>query len=245
MESSQYYFVPPQSGRMEIIMKRSEINKILLKADRFIEKMGFKLPPFAHFPAEKWRELGDEWEEVRDNMLGWDITDYGHGRFYEIGLVLFTIRNGNITNPRYKKTYAEKLLISEEGQVCPNHFHFSKMEDIINRGGGNLIMRVWQSDEQGGLSSGPLRIMTDGYWRTVQAGTTLRLEPGMSITLPPGQYHEFWAEPGYGKVLIGEVSSVNDDNSDNWFYEPQGRFPRIEEDEPPLYLLCNEYNKFV
>ena len=63
----------------------------------------------------------------------------------------------------------------------------------------------------------------------------------MSITLPQRQYHAFWAERGHGSVLIGEVSMVNDDNTDNRFYETQGRFPTIEEDEPPLYLLCNEY----
>jgi D-lyxose ketol-isomerase len=52
-------------------------------------------------------------------------------------------------------------------------------------------------------------------------------------------YHSFWAEGG--KTLIGEVSMVNDDNADNRFYEPMGRFPQIEEDEEALYLLCNEY----
>jgi D-lyxose ketol-isomerase len=34
---------------------------------------------------------------------------------------------------------------------------------------------------------------------------------------------------------------VNDDHSDNRFYEPQARFTYIEEDEPAEYLLCNEY----
>ena len=207
--------------------------------------MGFRLPPFAHFEPERWQTLGGEWDEVRDNMLGWDVTDYGRGRFGEVGLALFTMRNGNLSDGRYSKTYAEKLLISQEGQMCPNHFHFSKMEDIINRGGGNLMMRLWQSDQAGDLSTLPFEIMTDGYHKTVEPGTILRLEPGMSITLPPGQYHEFWAEPGYGRVLIGEVSSVNDDNIDNRFYEPQGRFPQIEEDAHPVYLLCNEYGRRV
>ena len=73
------------------------------------------------------------------------------------------------------------------------------------------------------------------------AATVLRLTPGMSITLPQRQYHAFWAEQGHGPVLIGEVSMTNDDNVDNRFYETQGRFPTIEEDEAPLYLLCNEY----
>ena len=35
----------------------------------------------------------------------------------------------------------------------------------------------------------------------------------------------------------------NDDENDNRFYEPIGRFPTIEEDEPAYRLLCNEYPK--
>ena len=42
-------------------------------------------------------------------------------------------------------------------------------------------------------------------------------------------------------MLIGEVSAVNDDKTDNCFAEKMGRFPKIEEDEPALHLLCNEY----
>lgn len=42
-------------------------------------------------------------------------------------------------------------------------------------------------------------------------------------------------------MLLGEVSMCNDDNADNRFYASVGRFPTIEEDEPPYRLLCNEY----
>jgi D-lyxose ketol-isomerase len=37
---------------------------------------------------------------------------------------------------------------------------------------------------------------------------------------------------------------VNDDRTDNRFYEPIGRFPEIEEDVPPLYLLTEDYAKY-
>ncbi|MDR0445801.1 MAG: D-lyxose/D-mannose family sugar isomerase [Oscillospiraceae bacterium] len=227
-------------------MKRSEINAILRRAEEFIASRGFALPRFANFAPEKWRTLGGEWDEVRDNMLGWDVTDYGHGRFSEIGLTLFTIRNGSLTNPRYTKKYAEKLLISEEGQVCPMHFHFSKSEDIINRGGGNLIMQLWLAQPDGQKSDESFTVSFDGERRVIAPGEIVTLVPGDSVTLEPYVYHAFWAEKsaaGQGRVLIGEVSSVNDDNTDNRFFEPQGRFPEIDEDEPPLYLLCNEYAK--
>jgi D-lyxose ketol-isomerase len=220
-------------------MKRSEINKIILENIEFIDRMNFKLPKFAYFTPDEWAEKGHEYDEIRENMLGWDVTDYGHGDFRNIGLFLFTIRNGKINKPG--KSYAEKLLISDEDQYSPMHFHHNKMEDIINRGGGNLIVEVYNATDDDQLADTDVTVFIDGHTETVKAGTKIRLTPGESITLPQRQYHAFWAEKGYGKVLIGEVSMVNDDNVDNRFYEKQGRFPTIEEDEAPLYLLCNEY----
>ncbi len=222
-------------------MKRSEINKLLKENIEFIKSMNFNLPPFAYFTPKEWEKKGKEYDEIRKNMLGWDVTDYGHGDFEKIGLFLFTIRNGNFSDPDNKKTYAEKILISDENQYSPMHFHYNKMEDIINRGGGNLIVEVYNCDENEGLADTPVEVVTDGYRHTVPAGTKICLTPGESITLPPYQYHAFWAQEGTGKVLIGEVSMVNDDNNDNRFYEKQARFTTIEEDEEPLYLLCNEY----
>lgn len=37
-----------------------------------------------------------EYDEIRDNMLGWDITDFGLGDFEHTGFSLITLRNGNI-----------------------------------------------------------------------------------------------------------------------------------------------------
>ncbi|MDD4124289.1 MAG: D-lyxose/D-mannose family sugar isomerase [Eubacteriales bacterium] len=224
-------------------MKRSEINNKLKENIEFIKKQNFNLPPFAWFTPDEWKEKGHEYDEIRNHMLGWDITDYGHGDFNKIGLFLFTIRNGSLSEPDCKKTYAEKLLISDEDQYSPMHFHYHKMEDIINRGGGNLIVEVYNCGENETLADTPVTVTTDGYVRTVPAGTKLCLTPGESITLPPYQYHAFWGEKGRGKVLIGEVSMVNDDKCDNRFYETMGRFPQIEEDEAPLYYLCGEYPK--
>ena len=222
-------------------MKRSEINRILRETIAFLGEMKCALPPFAYFTPEEWKTKGHEYDEIRKNMLGWDITDYGHGDFEKIGLFLFTMRNGNLKDPSCKKPYAEKYLISKENQDSPMHFHWNKMEDIINRGGGHLMMRVYNCAPDESLADTPVTVHVDGREMTVPAGTVLRLLPGESLSIPPYLYHEFWAEEGFGPCLIGEVSMVNDDNTDNRFYEPQGRFPTIEEDEPPLYLLCNEY----
>ncbi len=222
-------------------MKRSVINRYLQNAMTAFEKAGFYLPPFAHLPADAWTELGHEYDEIRENMLGWDITDFGYGDFEKKGLLLLTVRNGKPGVPG--KPYAEKLMYVMEEQVTVMHFHRQKMEDIINRGGGNLMVQVYLSDEKEGLSHRDVPVMRDGVLSVVPAGTVLRLTPGESITMQQGLYHAFWAEAGHGPVIVGEVSMVNDDVSDNRFLEPAGRFPTIEEDEPPLRLLCNEYPK--
>ena len=220
-------------------MKRSELNQIMRDAVAFIDGMNFKLPPFAFWSPEEWATKGEDYNEIRDNMLGWDITDFGSGDFMKIGLLMFTIRNGNFNDPKYVKPYAEKLLIVEEGQITPYHFHWSKMEDIINRGGGDLMVKVYNSTEDERFADTNVDIYMDGRHFTVPAGSVVRVRPGESITLQQGMYHSFWAEGG--KTLLGEVSKVNDDRVDNRFYEKTGRFPEIDEDEAPLYLLGNEY----
>lgn len=223
-------------------MKRSEINAALKEMEAMIKEYRFALPPFSDFTPEEWQEKGHEYDEIRDNMLGWDITDYGTGEFEKVGFSLFTIRNGNMNIDKYTKTYAEKLLYIKEGQYACNHFHWHKMEDIINRGGGNLLIRVYNSTEDEDLDKiNDVVVNMDGREFTVPAGTQVKLKPGESITIYPGMYHDFSVEEGTGNVLIGEVSQLNDDNTDNRFYEPVGRFPEIEEDEAPYRLLCNEY----
>lgn len=224
-------------------MKRSKINALIEEAIAFCKQQHFNLPEFAFWSPQDWAEAGHEYDEIRDNMLGWDVTDYGRGRYEETGLLLFTIRNGHYGDAHYPKPYAEKLMISKEDQISPNHFHWNKMEDIICRGGGNLVIRLWNSTPEEELADTPVIVSIDGCKTTVPAGGKVVLKPGQSITLRPGQYHAFWAEKGHGMALLGEVSMVNDDHNDNRFYEPQKRFTTIEEDEPARYLLCGEYPK--
>lgn len=222
-------------------MKRSELNHLMREAVDFTRSMQFHLPPFAYWKAEDWKKKGREFDEIRDNMLGWDITDFGGGDFHRLGLLLFTLRNGNFTMKQYAKPYAEKILIVEEEQVTPFHFHSSKMEDIINRGGGVLLAQLYNSTPDGEFDDTPVRVMSDGRAYTVKAGEIVAIRPGESVTFYQGLYHKFWAEKGKGKILVGEVSKVNDDRVDNRFHDKVGRFPEIEEDESPLYLLSNEY----
>ena len=226
-------------------MKRSKINEALKELEAMCEKHCCYLPPFCLMPPQDWETAGHEYDEVRDCMLGWDITDYGKGDFDKFGFSLITIRNGNRSMAdKYPKVYAEKLLYLKEGQYAPNHFHWFKTEDIINRGGGNCLIRVYNSlpNEEMDYES-PVTVHLDGRQVVVPAGTQVRLKPGESIYIPQYLYHDFEVEQGTGAVLLGEVSQCNDDNTDNRFLPPVGRFPAIEEDEPPYRLLCNEYPK--
>jgi hypothetical protein len=222
-------------------MKRSEINAVIRDFEAKLAAHQFALPPFLSFTPQDWREAGHEYDEIRDNQLGWDVTDYGEGRFDKLGLALITLRNGNVKDSRYTKTYAEKIMLLKEGQLSPNHFHWHKMEDIINRAGDPLSFRLWNATESDGLAGTDVSVFRDGRRYTIHAGDEVVLSPGESLTLYPRTYHEFFVRTGY--ALIGEVSMCNDDNADNRFYEPLGRFPTVEEDEPAYRLLCNEYPK--
>ncbi|MDJ0624015.1 MAG: D-lyxose/D-mannose family sugar isomerase [Desulfocapsaceae bacterium] len=223
-------------------MKRSQINTIINEAILLFEVTGCKLPPFAYFSPEDWLKIGEEANEIRENYLGWDVTDYGKGDYSTMGLLLFTLRNGNYHKPdQYPKRYAEKLMIIQEGQLSPMHFHWNKREDIINRGGGNLQLRLFAADDQEKLSGGKFSLSLDGIRKTCGPGEIVTLQPGQSICLEPYIYHEFYAQKNSGDVVIGEVSDVNDDDNDNRFLESLDRFPKIEEDELPIHLLCNEY----
>ena len=225
-------------------MRRSEINTIMREADAFIKKHGFHLPPFAYWTPEEWQTKGDQVSEIVERRLGWDITDFGRGNYKKYGLFLFTIRNGALENLQrgQGKAYAEKIMIVGVDQGTPMHFHWSKTEDIINRGGGKLIIQLYNAAKDKSLADSDITVSVDGVRRTVKAGETVSLSPGESITLMPYCYHKFWAEES--RVLMGDVSTVNDDYIDNYFCEPVGRFPDVEQDEPPLYLLVNDYDVY-
>lgn len=222
-------------------MNRSRINEILREGDRFIRSFGYALPPFAGWTPDEMRRRRPP--GILEARLGWDVTDFGQEKFDEIGLFLFTVRNGRAAdlNRGSGMVYAEKIMIARENQLTPMHRHLVKAEDIVNRGGANLVLELFEQTADGGLDRGrEVEVATDGTLRRLPAGGRLSLSPGESVTLLPGLWHAFWAEGG--DVLIGEVSTVNDDLSDNVFAEPVGRFGRIEEDEEPFRLLVSDYD---
>lgn len=223
-------------------MKRSHINAIMGAAHELIGSHGFVLPPFAAWTPEQFRATARHARHIIDARCGWDITDYGAGRFDEMGLFLFTLRNGLLGDLQAGRgmCYAEKLLISRQDQLSPMHTHILKAEDIINRGGATLVVELFGSDDRGGFAEDRGgTVWCDGLPYAYAPGEKLRLAPGQSVTLRPGDWHAFWGEGG--DVLIGEVSTVNDDETDNVFRAQIGRFAAIEEDTDPLHLLVSDY----
>jgi len=225
-------------------VKRSEIEEAIVWAKALLAERRFCLPPFGQWTLGDWRANYGVAESVRRLMLGWDVTDYGMGDFAAVGSILFTLRNGDLHDRSLGTPYAEKVIPVMDGQRLPMHYHAMKTEDIINRGGGLMHIALWNALADGGVDGGAdVRVFVDGILRTVKPGEELLLAPGSSISLTPRLYHIFGAKQGTGPVLVGEVSSVNDDNTDNYFYEKVLRFTEIEEDVPLTVPLCNEYDR--
>jgi D-lyxose ketol-isomerase len=224
-------------------MKRSEVEWAINWAKGFLKKENFTVPEFGYWKKEDFEKAQDI-DRIKQLMLGWDVTDYGMGDFRKLGSILFTVRNGSIHDPSAGTPYAEKLIPILEGQRLPMHFHYSKTEDIINRAGGILYIRLYNSREDGLVDDkSDVTVYMDGIKKIVGAGEELEITTGNSITLTPGLYHLFGAKDGFGDLLVGEVSAINDDNCDNHFAEQISRFSQIEEDTDQTVILCNEYGR--
>ena len=127
-------------------------------------------------------------------------------------------------------------MIVGEDQVTPTHFHCQKMEDIINRGGGNLVIRLWNADRATRqLADSRVTVSMDGVRVTVarrrRRSRSARASPSACRS---GSTTASGARRATGTVLVGEVSRVNDDHVDNRFLDPVGRFPNPRQQEPPL-----------
>ncbi|WP_245295568.1 D-lyxose/D-mannose family sugar isomerase [Rhizobium rhizosphaerae] len=223
-------------------IRRSEINRIIREAEAFFDKFHFVLPPFGRWEPKDFQARKSEIGAIVEAGLGWDITDFGLGDFAGTGLLLFTTRNGRLEELKRGggMVYAEKAMIAAKDQVTPNHAHVIKTEDIINRGGGTLVIELHGATDGACDRTKGTTVMCDGIARALPPGGRLHLAPGESVTLKPGDWHSFWAEGG--DVFVAEVSTVNDDATDNLFEDPAvTRFSGIEEDEAPYRLLVSDY----
>ncbi|MDX2110783.1 MAG: D-lyxose/D-mannose family sugar isomerase [Verrucomicrobiota bacterium] len=163
----------------------------------------------------------------------WDITDFGLGDFNNFGLILINLAE--------EPEYCEKLMYCAKGQTTPAHMHKQKKEDIICRN-GEMAIRFWPRLPDECTPQDTLVIQWCGQPRTVRAGEDLILAAGERVTITPDIYHAFHGHSA--QVIIGEVSTANDDAHDNYFVRTDiGRFPEIVEDAAPLVRLISEPNR--
>ena len=224
-------------------MKRSEINGAIAWAKDLLRRNNIHLPAMAYWNMDEWKANAGKLDTVRKVMLGWDITDFGTNDFSSVGAVLYTVRNGLMDDPGVGVPFCEKYIVMKEGQRLPKHYHVFKTEDIINRAGGTLRLYLWKVDPATGkMTDEDVDVYMDGVLHTFKAGEEVLVEPGNSISLTPYIAHIFGPKPG-SDLVVGEVSSINDDNTDNYFLEECLRYTTIEDDEPMVCPLCNEYDK--
>jgi len=159
----------------------------------------------------------------------WDVTDFGLGHWEQAGLVLVNLAE--------QPEYCEKLMYARKGMTTLAHCHHKKKEDIISRW-GTLQIQLWPG-RPGEEMPPTLEVLVNNQLRTVASGGFVELNSGERVTLVPNVYHAF--VPLTDECIIGEVSTANDDQNDNFFINPDiGRFPNIEEDEAPLLRLISE-----
>jgi D-lyxose ketol-isomerase len=223
-------------------MKRSQINAAIDRAHKALAEHHIRLPEHGYWPAERWRKAGPEMSRVTRNGLGWAVTDFGQGRFDEVGITMFDVRNGNVDRPEEGTPYGEKIFVLMPGQRLPYHFHWSKTEDIISRAGGTLMLQLFTSNPDETMNeTEPGVVYCDGVAKPFTAGQVFEIPHGSSLTITPRLYHRFWAKEGDGVLVGGEISTISVPKTDNRFGENARRFVPIEEDEPKRWLLNIDY----
>jgi len=225
-------------------MKRSEINTHIEYTIDVLEKNNYRLPFFAYMKLKDWKNITEDVEMIKKSMLGWDVLDYGGGNFDQVGGVLFTVRNGDQKDRSIGTPYCEKVIFLKEGQCLPFHFHATKVEDIIVRAGGTIWIKLYTSNNDNTINyEEPVTVYCDGVKRKYKAGETIEITHGNSITLLPRTYHSFGAVKGEGDLIVGEVSTINDDATDNFFAEDYAVYLPVDEDVPTEFLMCNDYDR--
>ena len=232
-------------------IKRSDIDATIQSALELFTKHDYFVPRWAFWDAAMWDRAdtalangeGPDHLEIKRNGLGWNITDFGSDAFAKMGLLLLIIRNGLIADgkPSSGKTYAEKAMVIQPGQVTPWHFHWDKTEDLLNRGGGRLVVQLGMaSADETSVSPEDFTVKVDGITRRMKGGDSLILEPGESVCITPRMCHQFYAHEKDKTVLAGEISSLNDDSKDNCFM-CRCVDREIIEDKEKKYLLLSDY----
>ena len=135
-------------------MKRSRINEVLTGRGRIHPLVRLSTAAICLSVARR-----DEGTPRRIERCHRCPARLGHHRLWRWplrrngALFLFTARNGSLADLKRGggMCYAEKIMISRRDQLSPMHRHIVKTEDIINRGGATLAIKMFESDAAGNL----------------------------------------------------------------------------------------------
>jgi D-lyxose ketol-isomerase len=226
-------------------MKRSFIDAQIEAMLKLCDRYGVTLPPFAFWDDAEFRKQHASTALIAERGMGWNVVEFRSGAFATQGLTIFTLRMGDWREVASKsgRLYAEKAIMSADGQRAPHHYHVAKTEDIVNRGGARFAVELFKVDSHGAPSKERFHALKDVTKLDLGPGDQVRLEPGESLTLDPFVAHAFWAEGG--TALAGEVSLANDDTTDNYFVPPLGPFDPIDEDLPARYVTVRDYQRLT
>ena len=224
-------------------MRRSFVDARIDEMQALCDRHGVSLPAFSGWGEAAFRANPDSMALIAARGLGWNVVEFRPGAFASDGLTLFTLRMGDWRDLETKRgrLYAEKAIMSLDGQRAPHHYHVVKTEDIVNRGGARFVVELFQVDARGEPTRDRFRVLKDVSVLDLGPGDQVRLEPGESLTLEPYVAHAFWAEGG--TALAGEVSLANDDRSDNYFVPSLAPPDPIEEDAPARHVTVADYGR--
>lgn len=226
-------------------MKRSFVDARIDAMIAMCERHGARLPAFALWGDEDYRADPAAARRILQGGLGWNVVEFRPGAYLQEGLSVFTLRMGDwrqLSQGR-GRLYAEKVLLAEDGQRTPHHYHIVKTEDIVNRGGARFVVELFKVDRAGAPLKERFRALKDVKMLDLEPGAKVVLEPGESLTLDPFVAHAFWSEGG--ATLAGEVSLANDDRADNLFLPPLAAPGPIEEDAPRKYVTVRDHERLA
>jgi D-lyxose ketol-isomerase len=226
-------------------MKRSFMDSQIEAMLKLCDRHGVRLPPFSLWGEKDSRANAADASRIAAGGLGWNVVEFKPGAFATEGLTIFTLRMGDWRElgTGRGRLYAEKAIMSADGQRAPHHYHVVKTEDVVNRGGARFVVELVKVDRNGQPVKERFRALKDVAMLDLGPGDRVRLEPGESLTLEPYVAHAFWAEGG--TALAGEVSLANDDASDNYFVPALPPPAPIAEDAPARFVTVRDYAKLA
>ena len=62
-------------------LNRSRVEASIAVAKIVFQHLQISLPGFARWTVAEWNQAKADYDEIRDCMLGWDVTDFGGSNF--------------------------------------------------------------------------------------------------------------------------------------------------------------------